>query len=397
MSDPLTITLCPRRQESLPDRHPWVLEKSILPPRPVPADGDVVDLITADGKWVARGIYNGQSRIRLRLYSWDRGQSLDRDFWRNRLAAAVELRRLLGYDDPAGACRLVFSEADGLSGLIVDRYGEHLVVQTTALAMAHRVGEIGDLLGEILSPRGITVRTDRKIAAMEGMETQEAVLRGEPLPPSVTLRENGLSFQVDLGAGQKTGYYLDQRENRLAAAACLAGRRVLDMFCYVGGFSLAAAKLGGAREVLAFDSSQRAVEQARANAALNGVQNVRFEVAEAFETLESLASAGERFGAVILDPPRFAGTRQSIDHALRAYHRLNRLGVQLLEPGGILVTCSCSGRVSRDDFSRMLYGVVRRTRREIQILQQRGPSPDHPVRPSCPETDYLKCFICRVE
>ena len=396
MSDLPEIRLKPKKQGTFLARHPWVLAKSIEVPQTPPADGAAVDVVLPDGKWLARGIYNGQSHIRVRLYSWQRDVPLDEAFWRHRLRAAIELRRQIGYDRADGAARLVFSEADGLGGLIVDRYRDHLVVQWTALAMAARRELIVSLLAELLQPRGITWRTDRKIAAAEGMEMAEGAAWGEPLPGRMPLEENGVLFEVELGEGQKTGYYLDQRENHAAAASCLRGRSVLDMFCYVGGFSLTAAR-AGAQSVLGIDSSQRAVERAQANAALNGLEQVRFEVGEGFRAMEELLAAGRRFGGVVLDPPRFAPSRVALDQALRAYHRLNRLGVQLLEPGGILVTCSCSGRVSRDEFRQMLVGVSRKTRREIQVLQQRGAAPDHPVHLSVPETEYLKCFICRVE
>jgi 23S rRNA (cytosine1962-C5)-methyltransferase len=390
------ITLKPHKGGTFRARHPWVLAKSTIEPQAAVADGQEVDLVGADGSWIARGIYNSKSHIRVRLYTWSRSEQLDEAFWRNRLQAAIALRQAIGYDDPQGAARLVFSEADGLSGLIVDRYGRHLVVQVTAQAMALRLDAIVRLLVELAQPVGITVRTDRKIATAEGMTISDGLAWGEPLPTATTVTEHGIRYRVELGEGQKTGYYLDQRENRAAAARYLSGRRLLDMFCYVGGFSLTAARVGRAAEVLAFDSSQRAIDQARANAAENGLSNVRFEVAEAFDKLEMLRAAGERFGAVILDPPRFAGSRVSIDHALRAYHRLNRLGVELLEPGGILVTCSCSGRVTREDFRRMLIGVAQKTRRDVQLLEQRGAAPDHPVRITVPETEYLKCFIARI-
>ncbi|MHB8900595.1 MAG: class I SAM-dependent rRNA methyltransferase, partial [Thermoguttaceae bacterium] len=331
-------------------------------------------------------------------YSWAPGRPLDDAFWRQRLESAVSLRGTIGYDAPEGAARLVFSEADGLSGLIVDRYGQYLVVQLAALAMATRKAGLIGHLAELVKPRGIYVRTDPKIAQSEGMEPEDGLAWGEAAPSSVAIEEHGLTYAIDVaGGGQKTGYYLDQRENRLAAARYLRGRRVLDMFSYAGGFALTAARHGGASEVLGIDSSQRAMEIARANAAANGIENVRFEVGEAFQTLERFATENRRYDAVILDPPRFAGSRQSIDQALRAYHRLNRLGVSLLEPGGILVTCSCSGRVSRNDFLDMLFGVAQKTRRDLQILESRGPSPDHPVRIGIPESDYLKCVLCRVE
>jgi len=390
------VILRPNKTGTFAAGHPWVLAKSLLPVADVPPDGAVVDVVTPQQRWIARGIYNGRSHLRVRLYSWRRGEALDTAFWHERLRAAVELRHALGYDDPDGAARLVFSEGDGLSGLIVDRYGPYLVVQIAALAMDLRRETLLELLAQTTGVRGIVVRTDRKIAQAEGMEPRDGWAWGQRPEDEVVIREHGVSYRLDLGEGQKTGYYLDQRENRRVAAGYFAGRRVLDMCCYLGGFTLCAAKLGAAREVLGVDASERVVAQARRNAAENGLSNVRFETGEAFETLEDLRQGGQRFGGVILDPPRFAGSKGSIDQALRAYHRLNRLGVELLEPGGILVTCSCSGRVSQDEFRHMLHGVSQKTHREIQVLEQRGAAADHPVRLSCPETEYLKCFICRV-
>lgn len=389
------IILKPHKSGTFLSRHPWVLAKSTMLPRQAPADGEIVDLVLPNGRWIARGIYNNRSHIRVRLYTWSQDEVLDEQFWQGRLTAAVQLRNQLGYNQPDGAARLIFSEADGLSGLIVDRYGEHLVVQITALAMSQRLDLIVRLLTEQVRPRGITVRTDAKIMQAEGLEPRDGVIWGEPLPSKTEIVENGLRFRVDLGEGQKTGYYLDQRENRRVAASYMKDRRVLDVCCYIGGFSLAAARLGQAREVIGIDGSERALEQARSNAELNGVQNVRFEQGDCFRRLEQLSEQKERFGAIVLDPPRFAGTKHAVEQALRAYHRLNRLAVELLEPGGILVTCSCSGRVTREDFVHMLSGVSQKAKRNLQILEQRGPAPDHPVMTSCPETDYLKCYIVR--
>jgi 23S rRNA (cytosine1962-C5)-methyltransferase len=208
--------------------------------------------------------------------------------------------------------------------------------------------------------------------------------------------DQGLTYELDLAEGQKTGFYLDQRENRAAAARYLRDRRVLDMFCYSGGFTMAASAIGGAREVLGVDTSQKAVALAWTNAERNGLNNVRFQCGDGFQTLESLVKAGERFGGVVLDPPKFARSRSAVDEAMRAYHWLNRLAVSLLEPGGILVTCSCSGHVTREDFLYMLVGVAQQTGREIQVLEQRGASSDHPINVACLESEYLKCFICRV-
>ena len=336
------------------------------------------------------------SRIRVRLYTWNRGEPLDEGFWRIRLAAAIRLRQAVGYDDPRGASRLVYSEADGLSGLIVDRFAGHLVVQPTALATASRLPLFIATLIELLQPASIVVRTDATMARREGMELETGVVHGCLPEDSLWFEEHGIRYAVRLLAGQKTGFYLDQRENRSQAARYLRGRRLLDMCCYSGGFSLAASLLGGAADVVGVDASEAAVESARENARHNGATNVRFESGDCFRSLEQRAAAGERFGAVVLDPPKFTRSRYGVAEALRAYHRLNRLAVELLEPGGILVTCSCSGSVGREDFLDMLRGVANKTQRPLQVLEQRGAAPDHPLNLACPETDYLKCMICCV-
>jgi 23S rRNA (cytosine1962-C5)-methyltransferase len=234
------------------------------------------------------------------------------------------------------------------------------------------------------------------MAQLEGVEIAEGHVWGElPLGP-IAIREHGLVYEVDLHVGQKTGFYLDQRENRSAAAAYMQGRRVLDLFCYTGGFAMTAVKLGGAREVLGIDSSKKAIAQARRNTELNGLANVSFDVGDGFQTLDALLDRGERFEAVILDPPKFARGRSGLNQALMAYHRLNRAAVELLNPGGILVTCSCTGSVSREDFLLMLSGVAQKSGRDLRVLEQRGAAPDHPVSATCLETEYLKCLICEV-
>jgi 23S rRNA (cytosine1962-C5)-methyltransferase len=233
------------------------------------------------------------------------------------------------------------------------------------------------------------------MARAEGIELRDGPYWGDIPDGPLLLADGGLRYEVDLAEGQKTGFYLDQRENRRAAAGYLRGQRVLDMFCYTGGFSLTAAA-AGARETLGYDASQKAVDLARSNAVRNGIGNARFETGEGFAVLESLAAAGQRFGGVVLDPPKFTRSRRAVDEALRAYHYLNRLAISLVEPGGILVTCSCSGLVTRDDFFFMLLGAAQQAGRQIQLLEQRGASPDHPIAVNCPESEYLKCFIGRV-
>jgi 23S rRNA (cytosine1962-C5)-methyltransferase len=388
--------LKPRKSRPFFGRHPWVLDSAVARVEGDPQDGDIIDLLNEKGKFIARGIYNSRSRIRVRLYTWDAGEAIDEDFLRRRLSDAVEFRRELGYLEPSDACRVVFSEADGLSGLIVDRYADYLAVQPTAMAMARRMDVLAPILVDLLRPRGIVVRNERGITQLEGVELAEGLHWGEAPEGPVFITEHGIRYGVDLSAGQKTGLYVDQRENHRAAAAYCHNKRVLDMFSYSGGFALSASVLGGAREIVAVDSSEKAIALARGNAELNGVSNIHFRSGEAFATLDEMVAARERFDTVILDPPKFARSRAGLDDALAAYHRLNLMGVLSLQTGGILVTCSCSGHVTREDFMHMLSGVAQRTGRQIQVLEQRGAAPDHPVSATCLETEYLKCFICRV-
>jgi 23S rRNA (cytosine1962-C5)-methyltransferase len=240
------------------------------------------------------------------------------------------------------------------------------------------------------------VRVDAKTAKHEGIDPLVEWYRGAELSEPVLYRQNDLHLAVDLRGGQKTGGYLDQRQNHIAAAGYLNGRRVLDVCCYAGGFGLVAAKRGAA-SVVGIDSSENALQAARDAATRNQIENIEFRRQDCFEELKQLSDQGQTFDAVILDPPRFAGSRHQTESALRAYGRLNSMAVDLLPPGGVLITCSCSGRVSRADFLNMLADVGRRRRRDLILLENRGPSPDHPVAISCPETNYLKCVIAQAE
>ncbi|MSR25407.1 MAG: class I SAM-dependent rRNA methyltransferase [Planctomycetaceae bacterium] len=392
-----TVLVKAKRARPFFGRHPWVLDTAIDRVEGTPADGDVVDLATHEGRFIARGIWNASSRLRVRLYAFESDVPLDAPFWRSRIDAAIALRRTLGLDDRSGAARLINSEGDDLSGLVVDRYGDHLAIQVTGLAMAGRLDAICDALEAAVKPAGILLRgADRGLSKLEGLHLPDRVIRGTAPEGPVFIREGSLSWGVDLTEGQKTGFYLDQRENRRAAALLARDRRVLDLFCYSGGFAVTCAITGSARSVLAVDGSAKATALARANADFNGAANVAVETADAFARIDSLAATGEKFGMVILDPPKFARSRGAIEEALRAYHRINRVAVDLLEPGGILVSCSCSGSVSRDDFLEMLSAVAQRSGRQIAMLECRGAAPDHPVSASCLEGEYLKCVIARV-
>lgn len=434
------VVLKPRKALPFYGRHPWVLASAVDRVEPtsiesehlLDLDGQAVELVNDKRKFIAHGIFNSQSRIRVRLYSWSAEEPIDDAFFRRKIQAAIDLRRQIGYEPAADrsqtATRIVFSEADGISGLIVDRYGDYLVVQPTALGIAHRLESVVGILRDTLQPRAIVLKLDRAMSQLEGMsilriddphpgphpqgETAAARHRTDDAPSipftdghvwgelpdgPVLIREHGLAYEVDLRSGQKTGLYLDQRENRLAAAKYFRGKRVLDMFCYTGGFAMTAAAVGGASEVLGIDGSKMAIARARTNAEINGLQSVRFECGDGFQTLDKLIQQGEKFDAVILDPPKFARGRGGANAALMAYHRLNRAAVELLQRGGILLSCSCTGGVSREDFLLMLSGVAQKSRRNIRLLEQRGAAPDHPVSATCLETEYLKCMICEVQ
>lgn len=386
------ILLKAKRARPFFGMHPWVYAGAIERIEGEPKDGDIVDLVSHANNFVARGLYNSQSKIRVRLYTWDPTQNLDADFFRRQLQNALRLRRdILRIDGPS---RLVFSEGDGLSGLTIDEFDRYLIVQFTSLAMAMRREMFADLLTELVQPAGIYLRTERGVGQLEGLQLQDGPLRGES-PGVVTIEEHGVKIQVNLTEGQKTGYYLDQRDNRLAVARLAVGRRMLDAFCYSGGFSLQALRAGAA-STLGIDASEPALALARTNAQLNGFTNAVFEKADVFNRLDSLVDAGERFGVVVLDPPKFARSTSAIDEALRGYRRLIQQALKLLEPDGILAMCCCSGLIERQMIHDLLAQEASQTRRLLQILESRGAAPDHPVSALCPETNYLKCVLCRL-
>lgn len=390
------VVLLPRRARPFYGRHPWVYAGAVAAVEGEPADGDEVDLVSHTGNLVARGLYNSQSRIRVRLYSWDPERPLDAGFFRDRLAAALRLRQnLLRLDGPGKACRLVFSEGDGLSGLIVDRYDRWLVMQFTALGLAQRRHMLAGLLADLTGPIGIYQRTERGIGKLEGLDLVDEPLWGDPPPGPVTVEENGLRFQVNVAEGQKTGFYLDQRDNRQVVARLAVGRRMLDAFCYTGGFGLHAAH-AGATSVLGVDVSESALALAEENARRNELGNVSFVRSDVFEQLEHLATAGEQFGVVVLDPPKFARSRNAVEDALRGYRRLQQLGLRLLEPDGVFVMCCCSGLITMDMLADLLAQSAAEARREVQVLERRGQASDHPVSVACLESNYLKCLIGRV-
>jgi 23S rRNA (cytosine1962-C5)-methyltransferase len=390
------VILQPRQAKPFFGRHPWVYAGAIASVEGEPGNGDVVDVHSHAGNFIARGLFNGRSKIRVRLYSWSLEAHLDRDFFRQRLQDSIRLRReILGLGEAKSACRLVFSEADGLSGLTVDQYDRWLVMQFTSLALAQRREMLTEVLMELLGPEGIYLRTEREIGKLEGLEIRDGLIAGTLPEDPVVINENGLQFIVNIREGQKTGLFLDQRQNRICVAKLAQGRSVLDAFCYTGGFALHALQ-AGATTVEGVDSSAAAINLAEKNARLNDFDSPKFVESDVFSYLERSALAGRHYGLVVLDPPKFARARSAIEEALRGYRRLQTLSLRLLEPDGILVTCCCSGLITMDMLKDLLGRLAAEERRSIQILEQRGQAPDHPVSVACLESNYLKCLICRV-
>lgn len=385
----------PRRAQPFFSRHPWVFPGAVQDVVGAPADGDPVDVVTHTGTFVARGFFNSRSKIRVRLLSWDPDRELDDDFFRDRFRAAARFRAArFGVGERVGY-RVFASEADGLSGIIVDRYDRWLTVQFTSLALGQRRERLYPLLAEATGCRGIYLRTEKGIGQLEGLELRDGPVWGEPPEGPVLIDDGIVRYRVDLREGQKTGFFLDQRANRIAVAHYVSGRTVLDCFCYSGGFGLHAAKRGSP-SVEAVDISEAALNLAKDNAELNGVSAIRFVKADVFDHLGALVSEGRKFGAIILDPPKFARTRKSLPDALRGYQTLLGQAMRLIEPDGVLVMCCCSGLIAAGDIEPILARVAVDARREVQILERRGQDVDHPISVTCPETGYLKCFVCRV-
>jgi 23S rRNA (cytosine1962-C5)-methyltransferase len=390
------IVLLPRRARPFYGGHPWVYAGAIATVEGSPSDGQAVDVCSAAGNFIARGFYNSRSNIRVRLYTTQPEIPLDIDFFRDRLAKALALRTsILGLTAPRTACRLVFSEGDGLSGLIVDRYDRRLVVQFTALALAERREMVCDLLEELFDPQSISLRTERGVGRLEGIDLKDGPLRGEVPAEPTEIAEDGVRVLVHLAEGQKTGFYLDQRFNRRAVAQLAGSRRVLDAFCYSGGFGLHAVR-AGAQEVLGIDVSASALGLAEQNARLNSLTGISFIRDNVFHRLQALDSAGKRFDLVVLDPPKFARTRQAIDDALRGHKRLHELALRLLDSDGLLVTCSCSGFITAAMLEEQITQLAAQARRHVQLLERRGQAPDHPILATCRESEYLTCLIYRV-
>ncbi len=403
------VTLRKGRARPFWFRHPWVFSGAVHRVEGEPADGSVVELHDHDGRFVGRGFYNGASQIRVRVCTWDSDEPVDAAFFQTRIDAAIALRRRIGLPcaDTDGY-RLVHGEGDGLPGLIVDVFGRVASVQFSSRGLHAFEEPILDLLEDRLDLDAIVERPSRFSLRKEGVTADGAARearvrrsRGDGASGEhegrAAFRELGISHEVDLLRGQKTGFYFDQRENRALFASLVRGARVYDGFCYTGAFALAATVVGEAREVVAVDSSEAAIAIAHEAAARNGGAPIELEVSDVADSLRERTRRGERFDAVAIDPPKLCPTRGDLPRAAEKYRDLNRMAIRATAPGGLLATSSCSGHLHPDEFVSILNDASRAEGRTVRVLYRRTQGPDHPVVTSCPESDYLKFVIGRVE
>lgn len=393
-----TIVLKPGREKSVKRDHPWIFSGAVASKRGLLRVGSVVDVLHTEGSWLGRGLYHPEDDMAVRLYTRDESESLNVDLFRSRLDRAIALRRDcgLGQNPATTGYRVCFSEADGLSGLIVDRFGDLLVVQVSTMVLASWIPAILDHLKAALCCGQVHVMpADAKRMgddAATGALSNLSASTGEP----VEFHEHGLRFEVDPANGQKTGFYLDQRCNRRRVAKYAEGRKVLSVYSYTGAFEVAAAK-AGADHVIGVDSSEPALAQAARHADLNEVADqIEFRKGDAPKVLRSLRDSAQTFDMVILDPPRFVSNRHQMEKGLRAYKDINLLACKLLKPGGLLATFSCSGHVQAEQFQQALGWAGADADKSIRVLETLGQPADHPYDLRIPETRYLKGLICTV-
>ena len=388
------LLLKPGRDKSLRRRHPWVFSGAVGRIEGHPAGGDTVEIRAATGKALAHAAYSPKSQIRARVWSFDPSASIDAAFLRARLERSLALREGLPAARHTNAMRLVHGESDGLPGLVVDRYGDVLVAQFLSAGTDRWRDAILDALVELTGCEAVFERSDAEVRRLEGLEPRAGFVRGDRAAARCAIVEYGLDFHVDVEQGQKTGFFLDQRDNRQRVRALASGRAVLDGFCYTGGFSVAALA-GGAARVLALESSAQALAVARENVAANQVDasRVEFEQADVFARLRQLRDGNARFDLIVLDPPKFAPTAAQARNAARAYKDINLLAFKLLSPGGMLATFSCSGGVTAELFQSIVAGAALDAGVEAKIIERFGAAADHPVALEFPEGEYLKGLL----
>ena len=382
--------LKPTRERRVEQGHPWVFRSDIDRVEKTANPGDVVDLHAARGKFLGRAYYNPASMITLRMLTRE-DEPIDRDFFYRRVQRAYDYRKAFCDID---SCRLIYGESDFLPALIVDKFADVCVMQSLALGIDRYKDILCDAIMDITGCRGIYQRDDVPVRELEGLPLETGFLRGE-FDTTVEMRENGIRFLVDVAHGQKTGFFLDQKENRASLAPIVRGKQVLDCFTHTGSFALHAAKFG-AEHVTGVDISEDACAIARKNAELNELTNVDFVAENAFDLLRRCYDEKTHYDVIILDPPAFTKTRQAVEGALRGYKEINLRAMKILPPGGFLVTCSCSQHVSEQAFTEMLLNAARDAHRQVRIVEERTQGKDHPILLGAPETRYLKFFVLQV-
>jgi len=371
--------------------HPWVFNNEINLMDDIIVAGDITEVVSHDGKFIGYGYINPNSVIPVRIISRDKTDKIDNAFFLKKIKAAWEYRKKIGYTEN---CRLVFGEADGLPQLIIDKFNDYFVIQTLAFGIDVWKDAIVEALNELFSPKGIYERNDVPIRELEGMQQKKGFL-SEPFETKIMINENGLKFMVDIEKGQKTGYFLDQQDNRRAIQHIVKGADVLGAFCYTGTFEIHAAHYG-AKHVLGLDISESAVQQSIENAALNGLTNCSFQAINAFDALKQWTKEEKRWDVVMLDPPSFTKTRENIQKAISGYKEINLRGMKLLKPGGFLVTSSCTNLVQPDLFYQIIEMAAKDARRSLRQVVFQAQSPDHPIIRGLENTNYLKFLIVQV-
>ncbi len=390
------LILKPGREKSLLRRHPWIFSGAVARVQGDPETGDTVAVRSGSGEFLAWAAYSPASQIRARVWSWDEKERIDGDFLRARLQRALGARERLISAETSDALRLVHGESDGLPGVIADRYGDVMVLQLLSAGAERWRGELADAVHELTGCACVFERSDADVRALEGLPVRSGVLYGGLPAGGVHIREHGLTYGVDVAAGHKTGFYLDQRDNRKRVGELSQGREVLNCFCYTGGFTLNALA-GGAQSVLSVDGSAEALAQAKANLSRNDLDAARAEWQEAdvFRHLRTLRDQGRSFDLVVLDPPKFAPTAAFAEKAARGYKDINLLALKLLRAGGLLASFSCSGGVSAELFQKILAGAALDAGVEASVVGRFAAAADHPVLLSFPEGDYLKGLLVR--
>ena len=385
------VYLIPGKEKRVYTRHPWVFRSDIHHTEGPCTPGDVVSIYSDKGRFLAKAFYNPNSQIALRILTWQ-DEEIDRAFIFRRVHEAVEYRRTFA---DLRSCRLIFAESDRLPALIADVFGSTVVIQCMSLGMERFKQDVIDAIVEEIHPDGIWERDDIPVRKLEGMEMKTGLLYGS-VPDRVEMTENGIRFLVDVKEGQKTGFFLDQKENRAAIAPFVKDKKVLDCFTHTGSFALHAAHYGAA-DVTGVDISDYACEFATENARLNGFgDNVRFIAANAFDLLSEQSKAGQKYDVIILDPPAFTKTRSAVESALRGYKEINLRAMKMVVPGGYLISCSCSQHVTPDLFKKMIQDAAYDARVSLRQVEFRSQGKDHPILPAAPETEYLKCGIYQV-